>query len=99
MSVKHRVNLNIFFSSFVYSMSDDTVYYIDCEMVLSAEKQSSFVLLSAKVKKVAIKFHKNLNLRNQFHKDAIKVAYQIDETLEELKMKYPKIVEALERIL
>ena len=42
MSVKHRVNLNIFFSSFVYSMSDDAVYYIDFEMVLSAEKQSSF---------------------------------------------------------
>ena len=57
------------------------------------------VLLSAKVKKVAKKFHKNLNLGNQFHKDAIKVACQIDETLKQLKMKYPKIVEALERIL
>ena len=60
-----------------------------------------FVLLSARVKKVAIKFHKNqkLNVGNQFHKNAVKVAYQIDETLKELQMKYPKIVEALERIL
>ena len=57
------------------------------------------VLLSAKVKKVAKKFHKNLNLGNQFHKDAIKVAYQIDETLKELKMNYPKIFEGLKRIL
>ena len=41
-SILHRVNLNIFFSNFVYSMSDDKVYYIDSAMVLSAEKQRSF---------------------------------------------------------
>ena len=42
------------YSSFVYSMSDNVLYYIDYTMLLSAEKQRSVALLSTKDKRIAI---------------------------------------------
>ena len=68
-------------TSFVYSISDDAVYSIDFAMFLSAEKKGPSVFLSTKDKKVAITFqeHQRLNLGNQYHKKATKVAPRIIE--------------------
>ena len=101
-------------TSFVYSISDDAVYYIDFAMFLSAEKKGPSVFLLTKDKKVAITFqeHQRLNLGNQYHKNATKVAPRIiekfwkpqnkisdqnDETLQE-RNQISKDVEALDRI-
>ena len=40
MNAKDCINLNIF--SFVYDMSDEAVYCIDCAMFLFVGKQNSF---------------------------------------------------------
>ena len=40
MNARDRINLNIF--SFVYDMSDEAVYCIDCAMFLFVGKQNSF---------------------------------------------------------
>ena len=51
------------YSSFVYSMSDDVVYYIDFAMFLTAKKQRSFGSFVNKVE------NQRLKLKNQCHED------------------------------
>ena len=63
--------------SFVFSMSGNTVYCIDCAIFICGET----ILLSTRDKRVAITLHKIkiLNLGNQYHKDATQVAPGIIE--------------------
>ena len=64
-------------STFVFSMSDNAVYCIDCAIFICGET----ILLSTRDKRVAITLHKIkiLNLGNQYHKDATQVAPGIIE--------------------
>ena len=90
-----------FFSSFVLVCDTTQCITLIVQWFYLQRNKGPSVLLSARIKKVAIKLHKNqkLNLGNQYHKDVKNVAHQIDETLNETQIKYPKIVEALDRIL
>ena len=54
------------YSSFVYSMPDDTVYCIGCAMFLYEGKQKSF----ASFVNITFPEYQILNLGNPFHKDA-----------------------------
>ena len=81
MSAKYRVNLGIFaVALFVVCKTTKCIILIRQWFCLRRRKGPS-VLLSARAKMVAIKFHKNqkLNLGNQYHKDAINVT---PETIE-----------------
>ena len=52
MIVKDSINLNIF--TVALYIVCQTMYCIDCAMLLSAEKQRSLALLSTKDKRIAI---------------------------------------------
>ena len=93
--------IEYFFSSFVLVCDTTQCITLIVQWFYLRRNKGPSVLLSARIKKIAIKLHKNqkFNLGNQYHKDVKNVAHQIDETLNETQIKYPKIVEALDRIL
>ena len=118
MSTKDLANLysNIFKVALftIWQMTQCIVLTVQC-FYLRGNKGPFFLLLTRN-KTVANAFHENerLNIGNQYHRDATKVAsgiiekfeephniipHRIDETVKERQMKYQKIVQALYRIL
>ena len=80
-----RCKFAYLYSSFAYSMSDDTVYCIESATFLSLGNHISFGFLSARDKRIARTFHENqrLNIGNQYQKDATQFVPRIIEKFEE----------------
>ena len=91
-------------------MSDDAVHCTDCAIFLSTKVLFS---KKYKKVSIIFHKNQRLHIVNQYRKDITQVApeiiekfeeqrniipQQIDETLNEQQMKYPKMVEALDRI-
>ena len=98
MSAKDRVKLNIFtVALFVVCQTTQCIVLTVQYFCFRGNKVPS-VPLSIEDKRVVVKFQENHPNNWRSPKNHI-IPHKIDETLQDRRMKYPKIVETLDRML